>query len=1034
MKLVAASVDVGIGTQLLFVDILDTLRFMVKKLCGNKVTKRETRKIQRTLSDIATLIPITILMLLPVSAVGHAAMFAAIKRYMPYLSEASGYRSGFHSLRKPHSTGNNNRNSRSFNRNRSTSRESPKKKDNSSDKGGFLAMEEREASRKGATEAFGFNRKRAEGRDDSDRPKKNLQLKVRKLNPANTIAYVQILGTGMDTQDTSPSVLLFFDKQRFIFNAGEGLQRFCSEHKIKLSKIDHIFLSRVCSETAGGLPGLLLTLAGMGDEGMSVNVWGSSDFKYLVDAMKSFIPNAAMVHTRSFGPMLGPNGSSSNMSRKFDDPFVLIDDEVVKISAVLLRPRCIEVSDSIKGKSYELRSPESGVNLSKPGDISVTYICELPEIKGKFDPKKAAALGLRPGPKYRELQLGNSVKSDRENIMVHPSDVLGPSVPGPIVLLVDCPTSSHLQDLLSLQCLTPYYVDTAYDVPEGSKIVNCVIHLSPSSVTKTDDYQMWMSKFGAAQHIMAGHEMKNVEVPILKASARIAARLNYLCPQFFPSPGFWSLQNLNVASEAIAFDKSLLPRTRESIPAENLLKFHLRPYANLGLDKSGIPNLSSPSEIIEELLSEIPEIGDASQQVTQFWSDNQDTSAEKASMDAETIITEEPWLHEYTLPSCLENITREEMEIVLLGTGSSQPSKYRNVSSIFINLFSKGSILLDCGEGTLGQLKRRFGVQGADEAVRGLKCIWISHIHADHHTGLARILALRRDLFKGVPHEPIIIVGPRQLKRFLDAYQRLEDLDMQFLDCWHTTEASLEALESQEDNGMQESPAHIQGTKNGNTVGLVGENVDSTLFARGSRMQSFWKGPGSPTQIAAAIPILKSLKKVLAEAGLEALISFPVVHCPQAFGVVLQAANRINKVGKTIPGWKIVYSGDTRPCPELVKASRGATVLIHEATFEDSMVDEAIARNHSTTKEAVEVGDSAGAYRIILTHFSQRYPKIPVFDETHMHKTCVAFDMMSVNLADIHVLPKVLPYLKLLFRDEMVVDESEDVNLDTALA
>lgn len=31
----------------------------------------------------------------------------------------------------------------------------------------------------------------------------------------------------MDTQDTSPSVLLFFDKQRFIFNAGEV--RFVSE-------------------------------------------------------------------------------------------------------------------------------------------------------------------------------------------------------------------------------------------------------------------------------------------------------------------------------------------------------------------------------------------------------------------------------------------------------------------------------------------------------------------------------------------------------------------------------------------------------------------------------------------------------------------------------------------------------------------------------------------------------------------------------------------------------------------------------------
>ena len=69
-----------------------------------------------------------------------------------------------------------------------------------------------------------------------------------------------------------------------------------------------------------------------------------------------------------------------------------------------------------------------------------------------------------------------------------------------------------------------------------------------------------------------------------------------------------------------------------------------------------------------------------------------------------------------------------------------------------------------------------------------------------------------------------------------------------------------------------------------------------------------------------------------------------------------------------------------------------------QATFEDGMVDEAIARNHSTTMEAIEVGDSAGVYRIILIHFSQRYPKIPIFDETHMHKTCIAFDMMSVNM------------------------------------
>ncbi|KAL7180239.1 hypothetical protein ACSBR1_043457 [Camellia fascicularis] len=877
------------------------------------------------------------------------------------------------------------------------------------------------------TESVGFNKKRAEGTDNSDRPRKILPLKDRKLNPSNTICYVQIMGTGMDTQDTSPSVLLFFDKQRFVFNAGEGLQRFCTEHKIKLSKIDYIFLSRVCSETAGGLPGLLLTLAGMGEEGMSVNVWGPSDLKYLVDAMRLFIPKASMVHTNSFGPTLGSEGVSIPDPKKFTDPIILIDDEVVKISAILLRPISSEATklDLDDRSQYSEpclpRSPNNEVELVlKPGDISVIYVCELPEIKGKFDPKKAVALGLKPGPKYRELQLGNSVKSDHQNIMVHPSDVLGPSIPGPIVLIVDCPTSRHLQELLSLQSLSSYYGDMSSNPVETSKSVNCIVHLSPASVINTNAYQKWMTRFSGAQHVMAGHERKNVEVPILKSSARVAARLNYLCPQLFPAPGFWSLRHPNGSVPGSrALIEVPVSKLCESISAENLLKFHLRPYAQLGLDRSGVPSSISASEVIDELLLDIPEIVDAAQQVTRFWHEDKQTREDTTVMLNSNVMIEDPWLNDNTLPSCLEDISREDMEIVLLGTGSSQPSKYRNVSSIFINLFSKGSLLLDCGEGTLGQLKRRFGVEGADDAVRGLKCIWISHIHADHHTGLSRILALRRDLLKGLPHEPLLVIGPRHLKRFLDAYQVLEDLDMQFLDCRHTTEASLEAFES--NNNLSPPGSSIS------TVGPTNEDINSTLFANGTRMQNYWRRPDSPVNNAVVFPILKNLKEVLREAGLEALISFPVVHCPQAYGVSLKATDRINGVGKVVPGWKIVYSGDSRPCPELIKASHEATVLIHEATFEDAMVDEAIARNHSTTKEAIEVGNSAGAYRIILTHFSQRYPKIPVFDETHMHKTCIAFDLMSVNLADLPVLPKVLPFLKILFRDEMIVDESDDI-------
>ncbi|XP_027769092.1 tRNAse Z TRZ4, mitochondrial-like isoform X2 [Solanum pennellii] len=772
-------------------------------------------------------------------------------------------------------------------------------------------------------------KRRAEGNDSNDKPKKNPLPEEDELKKTgNNKSYIQILGNGMDTQDTSPSVLLFLDKWRFLFNAGEGLQRFLTEHKITLSQIDHIFLSRVCSETVGGLPGLLLTLAGMGKEGMSVHVSGPPDLYLLVKAMESFISNSAMGQIDS----VLRNGS----------------DEVASASS----------TEDLQAQWMNLTA-EVALN---PGELSVVYICELPEIKGKFYPDKAAALGVEPGPKYGQLQRGNSVESDHQNIIVHPCDVMEPSTHGPIVLLVDCPTPSHLQELSSLQSLTPFYSNISGQPVEMCKKVNCLIHLSPVSVTNTPAYEQWMARFGEAQHIMARHEPKNIEIPILKSSSRIAATLNYLCPQLFPSPGFWSLQQLKSLPSISKFPRELSrPTSCQITYAENLLKFHLLPYKELGLDNSNVPATISRTEILNELTSNIPEIISASEHISQLWHGNNG-------------IVEELQLHETPLPSCLEGITREDMEIVFLGTGSSQPSKYRNVSSIFINLFLKGSILLDCGEGTLGQLKRRFGVEGADEAVKGLKCIWISHIHADHHAGVARILALRHDLLSGSPHEPLIVVGPRQLEIFLDRYQMLEELDMQFLDCRDTTESSWEAFESNDDNDA-----------NGSTC---------------------------------------RLKNLLRQAGLMTLISVPVIHCPQAFGIVLKFADRTNVIGKKIPGWKIVYSGDTRPCPELVKASREATLLIHEATFEDGMLEEAIAKNHSTMGEAIEAGDAAGAYRVILTHFSQRYPKIPVFDGTYMHKACIAFDLMSVNLADLPILPSVVPYLKLLFPDEMSINEA----------
>ena len=41
----------------------------------------------------------------------------------------------------------------------------------------------------------------------------------------------------VDNATASPSVLLFFDKERFLFNAGEGIQRHFIEHKQRLKRV-----------------------------------------------------------------------------------------------------------------------------------------------------------------------------------------------------------------------------------------------------------------------------------------------------------------------------------------------------------------------------------------------------------------------------------------------------------------------------------------------------------------------------------------------------------------------------------------------------------------------------------------------------------------------------------------------------------------------------------------------------------------------------------------------------------------------------
>ena len=72
--------------------------------------------------------------------------------------------------------------------------------------------------------------------------------------------------------------------------------------------------------------------------------------------------------------------------------------------------------------------------------------------------------------------------------------------------------------------------------------------------------------------------------------------------------------------------------------------------------------------------------------------------------------------------------------------------QFRNVTGIYLNCFERGGLLLDAGEGTFGQLCRFYGRQRAEELLRSLKLIWISHVHADHHIGLCMLLSQRKKL------------------------------------------------------------------------------------------------------------------------------------------------------------------------------------------------------------------------------------------------------------------------------------------------
>ncbi|KAG2262719.1 hypothetical protein Bca52824_069798 [Brassica carinata] len=77
--------DVWQGTQLLGSDSSAAMELLRRSVIGDELTEKEKKALRRTVADLASVVPIGVLMILPVTPVGHAAILAAIQRYAPGL-------------------------------------------------------------------------------------------------------------------------------------------------------------------------------------------------------------------------------------------------------------------------------------------------------------------------------------------------------------------------------------------------------------------------------------------------------------------------------------------------------------------------------------------------------------------------------------------------------------------------------------------------------------------------------------------------------------------------------------------------------------------------------------------------------------------------------------------------------------------------------------------------------------------------------------------------------------------------------------
>ena len=103
-------------------------------------------------------------------------------------------------------------------------------------------------------------------------------------------------------------------------------------------------------------------------------------------------------------------------------------------------------------------------------------------------------------------------------------------------------------------------------------------------------------------------------------------------------------------------------------------------------------------------------------------------------------------------------------------------------------------------------------------------------------------------------------------------------------------------------------------------------------------------------------------------------------------------------------GMSVVFSGDTRFNPELVKAAQGARLLIHEAFRTDEEREFANDQGHSTGGDAGRAAAQAGVAQLVLTHLDSEFDADPqpLLDDAKKHyqgPTSAAADLDQITVS-----------------------------------